>query len=104
MLVIAFYMNPENIGSPKMESMSKNQNKEKRKYQSSRRKPMAKYGFYSKRAASTGKGTSIWRKANGQETEVTHVDNNQKGKRCNFWKDIISRGEVIKFIRIGRPE
>jgi hypothetical protein len=60
---------------------------------------MPKYGLYSAKAAAKH-GTIFYRGADGNEVEVTAVESNPD---CYKWSDAENRGEVVGFVRDGRP-
>jgi hypothetical protein len=61
-----------------------------------------KYGFYSIKAIEGGGGTSIYSTPDGREVEVSMVDDNPEGSGYS-WPDKVSRGEVVEWLRRGRP-
>jgi hypothetical protein len=63
--------------------------------------PEALYGWFSKKAAEFGCGTSYWLRPDGTEVECTDVCREPENERY-LWDDKVCVGPVVKWSRSGR--
>ena len=67
-------------------------------------KPVKKlYGFYSQESVALGQGTAYYSRPDGSLVEISWVVDDPNGGD-HGWTDVQECGEVIDWVKVGRPE